>query len=227
MPKPLRLRRARRRPVDVSSVVAALVLAPSAVVAVTVLGSLAAHTPANATMAAVSSATSLDAALHADGRPLDERPAAVLPPAPMPATARPAARASRDAARPARTWVLPAHGPLSSLFGMRWGRMHEGIDIAAGYDAPIVAATDGTLAFAGWESGYGRLIVIRDWDGTETRYGHMSRFARTGGTVHAGDVIGYVGATGDATGPHLHFEVRIGGSPVNPLTFLRQHGVGI
>lgn len=131
----------------------------------------------------------------------------------------------KRATTPRHRWVRPSGGPLTSSFGPRWGRMHKGIDLGAGWGAPIYAATDGVITYAGPEGGYGRLIIIRDWDGTETAYGHMSSFVRTSGRVRAGDVIARVGAAGDATGPHLHFEVRINGVEVDPRAFLRKRGV--
>ena len=125
-------------------------------------------------------------------------------------------------------WVRPNYGALSSPFAMRWGRMHEGIDLAGGYGSQIVAAVEGTVLYAGPESGYGRVVKILDWDGTQTWYGHMSKFlVKAGDHVQAGQPVALVGAAGDATGPHLHFEVRIGGVPVNPIPFLAARGVHI
>jgi murein DD-endopeptidase MepM/ murein hydrolase activator NlpD len=125
-------------------------------------------------------------------------------------------------------WVRPNYGGLSSPFAMRWGRMHEGIDLAGGYGSQIVAAVEGTVLYAGPESGYGRVVKILDWDGTQTWYGHMSKFlVKAGDHVAAGQPIALVGAAGDATGPHLHFEVRVGGVPVDPIPFLAARGVRI
>ena len=90
-----------------------------------------------------------------------------------------------------------------------------------------MAATAGCITYAGPMSGYGEVMQIRDWDGTETVYGHMSSFVRTSGCVKAGEVIARVGSAGDATGPHLHFEVRVGGVPVNPIAFLAKRGLYI
>jgi murein DD-endopeptidase MepM/ murein hydrolase activator NlpD len=138
------------------------------------------------------------------------------------------ARVNRSSSRaPLHRWVRPNWGPLSSGFGYRWGRLHAGIDLAGPYGSTIVAATDGCISYAGPESGYGELMVINDWDGTQTAYGHMSAFLRRSGCVHAGEPIARVGEAGDATGPHLHFEVRIGGSPINPIPFLAKRGVYI
>lgn len=136
------------------------------------------------------------------------------------------ARSSRSADRkPLHRWVRPNYGPLTSPFGYRWGRLHAGIDLAGPYGSPILAATDGCISYAGPMSGYGEVMKITDWDGTETVYGHMSAFVRTSGCVKAGTVIARVGAAGDATGPHLHFEIHVGGQPVNPLPFLARHGL--
>jgi murein DD-endopeptidase MepM/ murein hydrolase activator NlpD len=122
-------------------------------------------------------------------------------------------------------WVRPNGGPLTSSFGMRWGRMHEGIDLAGPYGSPILAATAGCITYAGPMAGYGEVMQISDWDGTQTVYGHMSSFVRHSGCVKPGEVIARVGSGGDATGPHLHFEVRVGGSPVDPIRFLAKRGL--
>lgn len=115
----------------------------------------------------------------------------------------------------------PLRGPISSPFGPRWGRMHEGLDIAVPTGTPIHAAAAGTVTYAGVMSGYGNVVFIDHGNGMITRYGHQSRIAsHVGQHVGTGDVIGYVGATGDATGPHLHFEVRINGVARNPLLYL-------
>jgi murein DD-endopeptidase MepM/ murein hydrolase activator NlpD len=139
-------------------------------------------------------------------------------------------RASRSSRRvalvlPAHRWVRPYGGVFSSPFGYRWGRLHAGVDLAGPWGTTIYAATSGCIEYAGPMSGYGEVMRIRDWDGTETVYGHMSSFIRTSGCVSAGEPIARIGAGGDATGPHLHFEVRIGGTPVDPVPFLAKRGV--
>jgi murein DD-endopeptidase MepM/ murein hydrolase activator NlpD len=116
--------------------------------------------------------------------------------------------------------IWPVSGPVVSPFGWRWGRMHEGIDIAAGYGTPITAAASGVVIYAGWMGGYGNLIIIDHGGGLATAYGHQSSFAVGGGSVSQGQTIGYVGCTGHCFGPHLHFEVRINGSAVDPLGYL-------
>ena len=117
--------------------------------------------------------------------------------------------------------IWPVQGVLTSPFGMRWGRMHEGIDIGAPQGTPIYAAAGGTVNYAGWEGGYGNLTLIDHGNGLATAYGHQSRFAVSSGqTVSRGQLIGYVGSTGHSTGPHVHFEVRVNGVPNDPLSYL-------
>jgi murein DD-endopeptidase MepM/ murein hydrolase activator NlpD len=116
-------------------------------------------------------------------------------------------------------------GRITSGFGWRFhpilhfGRLHAGIDFGAPTGAPIVAAADGQVVAAGYAGGYGRQVRIVHSTGIVTTYSHMSSMAASPGLqVRQGQVIGYVGSSGLATGPHLHFEVRINGQPVNPLT---------
>jgi murein DD-endopeptidase MepM/ murein hydrolase activator NlpD len=117
--------------------------------------------------------------------------------------------------------IWPASGPVTSEYGYRWGRLHAGIDIGAGYGAPIWAAKDGVVIQAGTMSGYGNVVVIDHGGGFTTLYGHQSRIAASQGQrVSRGQVIGYVGSTGHSTGPHLHFETRVNGSPQNPRRYL-------
>ncbi len=111
---------------------------------------------------------------------------------------------------------------FTSPFGMRWGRMHEGTDFAAAHGTPIYATADGTVIHAGWLSGYGNLVKIKHEFGIETRYAHMSKVrVKVGDRVSRGDRIGDMGNTGRSTGTHLHYEVRIGGKPVNPMTYIK------
>jgi murein DD-endopeptidase MepM/ murein hydrolase activator NlpD len=137
-----------------------------------------------------------------------------------------AAQASRQAGSPDSTpsssgLIWPVNGPVTSPFGWRWGRMHQGIDIGVGYGTPIHAAASGTVIYCGWESGYGNLTVLDHGGDLATAYGHQSSIAvACGQHVNQGDVIGYVGCTGHCFGPHLHFEVRINGAPVDPLGYL-------
>ena len=137
-----------------------------------------------------------------------------------------AAQAKRQAGAPDSTpssagLIWPVNGPVTSPFGWRWGRMHEGVDIGVGYGTPIHAAASGTVIYCGWESGYGNLVVLDNGGNLATAYGHQSSIAvACGQHVNQGDVIGYVGCTGHCFGPHLHFEVRINGAPVDPLGYL-------
>jgi len=125
-------------------------------------------------------------------------------------------------------WPLPGRYTITSGFGNRidpvYGgeRYHSGIDIAAPLSTPVKAAADGEVVYAGWNDGYGLVVFIWHNNNLETRYAHLSKVAvNKGQIVKAGDVIGYVGSTGKSTGPHLHFEVRIGGKAVNPLDFFK------
>jgi murein DD-endopeptidase MepM/ murein hydrolase activator NlpD len=128
---------------------------------------------------------------------------------------------SSDVTPSAAGFIWPVNGPVTSGFGMRWGRMHEGIDIGVGSGTPIHAAASGWVVYAGWMDGYGNLVAIDHGRGISTAYGHQSSIAVSNGeTVSQGQVIGYVGCTGHCFGPHLHFEVRINGSPVDPLGYL-------
>jgi murein DD-endopeptidase MepM/ murein hydrolase activator NlpD len=132
-----------------------------------------------------------------------------------------------NAARPAPVesgLAMPANGPVTSYFGNRYHpilhftRFHAGIDIGAGWGSPIVAAGDGQVVGAGWSGGYGREVQIAHGGGLVSLYGHMSEIvASPGSFVRRGQLIGYVGSSGLSTGPHLHFEVRQSGQPVNPL----------
>ena len=126
-----------------------------------------------------------------------------------------------DTTPSAAGFIWPVNGPVTSGFGMRWGRMHEGIDIGVGSGTPIHAAAAGRVVYAGWMSGYGNLVAIDHGGGVSTAYGHQSSIAVSVGQVVAqGQTVGYVGCTGHCFGPHLHFEVRINGTPVDPLGYL-------
>jgi murein DD-endopeptidase MepM/ murein hydrolase activator NlpD len=125
-------------------------------------------------------------------------------------------------------FVRPGAGRLTSPFGRRWGRLHGGIDIAAGTGSPIRAVTKGTVIDAGTEGGYGKVIRIAHPDGIVSVYAHLSALqVKTGEKVSAGKQIGREGNTGQSTGPHLHFEIRINGTPVNPIPWLAKRGVRI
>ena len=118
-------------------------------------------------------------------------------------------------------FVWPVHGVLTSGFGWRWGRMHEGIDLAVASGTPVVASAAGTVIVAGWLGGYGNLVVVDHGNGVSTAYGHnTSVTVGVGQSVAQGQLIAYSGNTGHSTGPHVHFEVRINGSPVDPLGYL-------
>ena len=134
-------------------------------------------------------------------------------------------RAATQAAvgAPAGTGALawPVSGPVTSGFGVRWGRMHEGIDIGVGEGTPVQAAAAGVVIYAGWMSGYGNLVVIDHGNGLSTAYAHNSSLVvGVGRSVAGGEVVSYSGNTGNSTGPHVHFEVRVNGAAVDPLGYL-------
>jgi murein DD-endopeptidase MepM/ murein hydrolase activator NlpD len=132
-----------------------------------------------------------------------------------------AAAQSTDTTPSSSGLIWPVNGPVVSPFGYRWGRLHAGIDIAVPYGTPIHAAAAGTVVLAGWVGGYGNYTCIDHGGGMATCYAHQSSFAVSqGASVAQGQVIGYVGCTGHCFGPHLHFEVRINGAPVDPLGYL-------
>lgn len=123
---------------------------------------------------------------------------------------------------------LPLSMPVKSAFrytsgfGARWGRAHQGVDLAGPVGTPIMATGDGVVTFAGRQSGYGNLIKIEHALGTETRYGHLSKInVKVGQKVSRGSLIGAMGNTGRSTGPHLHYEVRVNGKAVNPMSFIK------
>ena len=124
--------------------------------------------------------------------------------------------------------LWPVEGQITGSFGERIdpfngeGAFHSGVDISAGYGQSVVAPADGTIVFADFMGGYGRAIVVDHGHGITTRYGHLANFAVISGQrVHRGDTLGYVGLSGRSTGPHLHYEVRINDTPVNPHKYLR------
>jgi len=124
--------------------------------------------------------------------------------------------------------LWPVQGPITSSFGEREdpfngeGAFHKGIDISAAYGTPIRASADGVIENAGMENGYGREILINHGHDLKTLYAHLSGFTVTSGqSVVRGQVIGYVGRSGRSTGSHLHYEVQVHGTPVNPHKYLR------
>lgn len=137
--------------------------------------------------------------------------------------ARGGSNAAANVERPASAagLIWPTTGPVTSGYGMRWGAMHQGIDIAPPYGTGVYAANAGIVIFAGAQGGYGNLILVDHGGGFVTAYAHLSSFAASSGqAVNRGALIGYVGSTGDSTGPHLHFETRVGGAAQNPMNFL-------
>lgn len=143
-------------------------------------------------------------------------PIPALPPLPDAVAYLPEAQTSTG-------YIMPAEGVLSSGYGWRWGRMHQGIDIAAPIGTPILASSSGTVEFAGWtDGGYGYMVELRHPDGSLTRYAHASKvLVQKGQAVTQGEAIALIGSTGRSTGPHLHFEIHLPGvGVVNPIAYL-------
>jgi len=127
-------------------------------------------------------------------------------------------------------YIQPAQGTITSGYGMRWGRMHKGIDIAAAVGTPIIAAADGQVISSGWNrGGYGLLVEIRHMDGSVTRYAHNSKvLVSVGQSVTQGQAIALMGSTGNSTGSHCHFEIHLArkGTTVNPLSLISPPNTG-
>jgi len=126
-------------------------------------------------------------------------------------------------------FIWPLDGPITSPYGPRWGRMHTGIDIDGVTGEPVIASAEGTVVLASYYSGYGNAVIIDHGNGFSTLYGHLSSIdVDSGDEVRQGQVVGAVGCTGHCTGDHLHFEIRIDGTPLDPLPYLpggALHGV--
>ena len=121
-------------------------------------------------------------------------------------------------------YIWPAKGVFTSGYGIRWGRMHYGIDVAGPIGTPILAAAQGTVTYADWNGGYGYLVEIEHSDGSLTRYAHNHRIlVLVGQQVESGEQIAEMGSTGYSTGPHLHFEIHVPGrGPVDPVAYLQE-----
>jgi murein DD-endopeptidase MepM/ murein hydrolase activator NlpD len=152
-------------------------------------------------------------------------------PEPEPEPALAAETETEQAAEEPADWVHPMPGAATtSCYGMRWGVLHAGVDLAAPNGTPIRAAGAGTVTDAGWVfGGYGISVVIDHGDGFYTHYAHMSEAAVSPGeSVSPGQTIGYEGSTGDSTGPHLHFEVHAGmWNQIEPTSWMSDRGVGV
>jgi murein DD-endopeptidase MepM/ murein hydrolase activator NlpD len=156
--------------------------------------------------------------LEGDLRALEKEQAAVL-------AKLQAAQGGGGSAGPVRqgsgSMIWPVNGPVVSPFGMRWGRLHAGVDIAVPAGTPIRAADSGNVVLMGWTGGYGNYTCISHGGSLSTCYAHQSRYGTSAGaSVSKGQVIGYVGCTGHCFGDHLHFEVRVNGQPVDPMGYL-------
>lgn len=129
--------------------------------------------------------------------------------------------ASKGTVKDGTCFPLASYVYISSPYGERHGKMHTGTDFAANSGTHVYAWKSGTVSFTGWSGGYGNFIIVEHSDGTVSRYAHLSGYnCSSGDKVSAGQTIGYVGSTGNSTGPHLHFEIKVNGSFVNPLNYL-------
>ena len=158
----------------------------------------------------------LQVELAARVRPLQRAQLAALavtlttPPPPLP-----------PLAKTPETFAFPADGPITSPYGRRWGRAHQGVDIDAPTGSAIVAAQGGTVTLAGWKNGYGKTVIIDHGNGVSTLYAHQSSLGvQVGEQVERGQFLGTVGATGQVTAAHLHYEVHVDGVPRNPGPWL-------
>ncbi|MBB5907676.1 M23 family metallopeptidase [Actinoalloteichus hymeniacidonis] len=143
-------------------------------------------------------------------------------------SARVAEQAAAEAEANRPEFVKPAEGTFTSGYGARWGTNHFGIDIAGPIGTPVVSATDGTVINAGPATGFGQWVRVQAPDGTITTYGHVETFtASVGEQVKAGDQIATIGNRGQSTGPHLHFEVNVGGQKIDPQPWLAERGITV
>ncbi|SCG56760.1 M23 family metallopeptidase [Micromonospora inositola] len=126
-------------------------------------------------------------------------------------------------------WLLPLQGyDFNSPYGMRWGKLHTGVDLVAPEGTPYVAIHAGTVTKAGWFGGYGYAVIVQHPDGSEAIYGHSSAVSvQEGQQVKAGDQLGLVGNTGHSYGSHLHLEIHVNGQPLDPVPWLEDRGVDI
>ncbi|MFY1673204.1 M23 family metallopeptidase [Plantactinospora sp. WMMB334] len=242
-----RHRLGRRRPYLVPGLVALLVVAVAGAVTAVTVGAGGDRASERVPVADQEAARAA-AARRADRSAREGIPTATPAPTPSaatpststsgtPATAgparssTPAKKASPAASRTAPAWINPMPGAgVTSCYGPRWGTMHAGVDLAMPADTPIRAAGAGTVVNTGWVfAGYGISVVVDHGNGYLTHYAHQSRtVVSVGQRVTPGQVIGYEGATGDATGPHLHFEVHEGlWNQIDPAPWMRARGVDL
>jgi murein DD-endopeptidase MepM/ murein hydrolase activator NlpD len=218
-----------RRPV----LTAAVVVATAATTAAASMPAPSAAPPKAHPTRVAGVATQADAVTAAAGSPaasvLDQRSERRVSRNKRTALSRPHKPAMKPGQTVAGRWVLPAPGVMTTCFCMRWGVMHEGIDIAKGYGVPIRAVGDGVVLKAGPSEGFGNWVVIQHSNGDVSIYGHMESYSvRVGEHIKAGQIIAHEGSMGFSTGPHLHFEVHRGGfdgPPIDPVPWLRARGV--
>jgi murein DD-endopeptidase MepM/ murein hydrolase activator NlpD len=219
-----------RRWRPVAALTLALVAAPFlAATAVAAQAGTPTEKPARSVVVSISWLADTKATIHkvlqrievlelAHAEPVAPPPAAELAPPARPAPPPPVTDPT--------TWVWPGNGPITSYFGARWGRMHQGVDIDAAYGSTVVAAQAGTVTLAGWgQRGYGLVVHIDHGSALRSTYSHLSAVSVSSGqVVERGQPIGAVGATGSVTAAHLHYEVHYGGVPRNPTMWLTGPG---
>ncbi|MEU6078722.1 M23 family metallopeptidase [Micromonospora sp. NPDC047074] len=144
-------------------------------------------------------------------------------------TSRDSDRAGGQESAETEVWLLPLDDyDFNTPYGMRWGKLHTGVDLVAPEGTPYVAIHAGTVTKAGWFGGYGYAVIVQHADGTEAIYGHSSALSvKEGQQVKAGDQLGLVGNTGHSYGSHLHLEVHVKGEPLDPVPFLKERNVDI
>ncbi|HEY3502252.1 MAG TPA: M23 family metallopeptidase [Actinocatenispora sp.] len=213
-----------------------VVVAASAVAVVGLAGAGAAYaaTGHDEAASAVRPAThSPSASLDAERRALQERATRgkTRPASPSPSASRSASPSPSPSKtkKPVVSWSAPVRSyTVTSEYGPRWGTNHPGVDLAVPTGTPVYAAHSGTVTLAGWDGGYGNGVEIDDGGGISTVYGHNSSVVVSAGQqVRRGQLIAYAGATGDATGPHVHFELRLNGTAFDPLPYLKARGLDL
>lgn len=215
-------------------------VAGASVVAMATTAGLPAEEHYEGTSRAVSDIAALAAEASAPASAAPGSPGSTGAAAPVGAPAASDAPGTATTAEPARTSPVTAQDAqvewtpmldritITSLFGPRWGRNHNGVDFDAVTGDPVYAAYPGTVVYAGWESGFGNLVVIDHGDGVETYYAHNSEVVvAEGDYVDGGGQIANAGNTGHSFGSHVHFEVHVNGEPVEPLEYLAEAGLDL
>ena len=170
-------------------------------------------------LSAIKDTAEADVKYYANQYANETKPSPTSPPTQAPVQP-PSAGGSTVPSGSSFAWPVPSSSYITSYFGWRGYEWHQGVDIAAGMGSNVIAARGGTVTYAGWLGGYGNLIILDHGDGYTTRYAHLSAYnCYYGQSVSRGQVIAFIGSTGNSTGPHLHFEILTYGTPTNPLSY--------